>query len=601
MHPDAEVLSTNLHVDLLKAGWDEYQDNFPGRDPKQIAMSSLAKSLVKKFHNDEKSKARDDAALQLFMSCNTKCNAFTSLLPGRLDEEYCIGEMKTLLYDFFNPQFWGEDSRSCREPVLLNAVDVARGLSWGPGSNIGVRSTDFYSKSACSSMSSTSELLVKYFQRDLSVRSPLWADAERLRFTRRGCEQVEGSKLSFVPKSVKISRVICTEPLLNMLYQQGIRHVLERRLREVFRIDFSRQPLLNAKLARIGSETGEFGTIDLSSASDTISLNLCKEVIPPESFKWLMLTRSPKTTLPGGQVEELHMISSMGNGYTFPLQTTIFACLVAAAYKLHGIPLIKPSLATTGNFAVFGDDIIVDRRVYSLMTRCLEVLGFMVNRDKSFNEGLFRESCGSDWYAGHNVRGVYVERARSDGDCYSAINRLNVWSATHGVPLVNTVGCLLRGRRFIGVPFDETDDAGIKVPLSLARPRGRDIHGTYRYMALCVSPRVVKLPALGCEPGDLSLANSGRCRSYERKLIRVKKFLPEFTYCSDGLLLSLVAGYLRGGSLTLRMQVKHYSLVEKSCPGWDRFPLRRPSEAAFGERWKALTATNLCKVVVNSD
>jgi hypothetical protein len=544
MRLSAEVLKSTLEVDLQLAGWDN--SVFPGMTPRHVAMNSLFSSIVKKFHNEESSPSRDNAALQLFLECNEQCRSFTSVQPARLDEEYCIGEMKTLLYNFFNPMpLKGTVLESSqREPFLLNGADIAVGYRWGSGSNIGVRSTDFYSKSSCSSMATTNDLLVKYFRRDLSSVSPLWNDVEAYRSERRGYERVRGSRLSFVPKSTDISRTICTEPLLNMLFQQGIAKLLEGRLFEVFGLDFSVQPERNARLARIGSLTGEFGTIDLSSASDTISLSLIKELIPIESFRWLERTRSPVTILPDGREIELHMISSMGNGYTFPLQTTIFACLVAAAYRLHDILLVRPTKQTDGNFAVFGDDIIVDHRVYDLVVRCLGILGFTVNRKKSFNEGLFRESCGSDWFSGHNVRGVYISRLITDGDVYSSINRLNRWSATHGIPLVNTVGYLLRGCRFIGVPYDEADDAGIKVPLSLARHARGDIHGTYSYMALCNNPLRVELPLVGCDFGV----------TLKKKMKRLARFMPDFFYSSDGLLLSLVGGYLRGGSVSLRIK-----------------------------------------------
>lgn len=521
MRLSAEVLHQNLEVDLIEAGWD-FSSGYAGESQASAAMSSIYRSLVKKFHNEQRSKDRDAAALALFLECNSRCAQFERIEPTRLDEEVIIGELKRSIYNFFHPS-------NRASPFLLNRTDISSNFRWGNGANIGTRSTDFYSKSTTSTMASTNDFLPIFFKADVSLTSPLWADVEAYRSKRFGYEYVKGSKLSFVPKTRSISRTICTEPLLNMLYQQGIANVLQGRLREVFGIDFSNQPERNARLARIGSQSGEFGTIDLSSASDTISLTLVKELVPKESYFWLDKTRSPTTTLPGGEVIDLHMISSMGNGYTFPLQTMIFACLVSAVYRVYDIPFIKPTEHTDGNFAVFGDDIIVHRDVYDVMVRCLSLLGFTVNRDKSFNEGLFRESCGSDWFSGHNVRGVYISRLLTDGDVYSAINRLNRWSAYHGIRLPNTVGYLRRGCRFIGVPYDEADDAGIKIPLTLARHARGDSHGTYRYMALCNLPVRAKLPMDGCGDNDSTV-------------IAIRKLLPDFEYAPAGLLLSLLAG-----------------------------------------------------------
>jgi hypothetical protein len=583
MRLSAEVLQANLEVDLYSAGW-ENSDIYPGISQDQVAMSSLRRSIIKKFHNEVTDKKRDDAALQLFLSCNDKCKNFTTIAPAKLDEEYILGEMKNLVWDFFNPRCNKTEvgDTPYREPLLLNRTAIASNFGWGGGSNIGSKSTDFYSKSSTSTMASTNDTLVSLFRQDISSTSRLWGDVEAYRSKVRGYEIAQGSRLSFVPKTSEISRTICTEPLLNMLYQQGIGRVLESRLREVFNIDLSLQPSRNARLARIGSVDGRFGTIDLSSASDTISLRLCEQLIPREAMSWLRLCRSPHAILPDGSLLELHMISSMGNAFTFPLQTMIFACLVAAAYRVYDIKLHRPDSATDGNFAVFGDDIIVDRRVYDAVVRCLEILGFTVNRNKSFNEGLFRESCGSDWFSGRNVRGVYISRLLSDGDVYSAINRLNRWSAFNGIPLINAVSYLRRGCRFLGVPYDEADDAGIKVPLALARHARGDLHGTYTYLALCNLPLHASIPALGCDE-DLSV----------RDVDLIREKLPDFFYNQDGLLLAAITGHLRNGRLGLRLNRRRSTLRRRRCPGWDRYPSGNPELDSFGDRWKAFTAMNL--------
>lgn len=583
MRLSADLLQANLEVDLIAAGW-EMSDLYPGISQSQVAMNRLSSSLIKKFHNEQSDKIRDDKALQLFLSCNEKCRSFDTLSPAKLDEEFIIGEFKSIVYDFFNPRCNKTEIGDSlyREPLLLNRTAILRNMSWGNGSNIGSRSTDFYSKSATSLMSATDDSLRVLFSEDVSSLSRLWHDVEVFRATIRGSDTVPGSRLSFVPKTTDISRTICTEPLLNMLYQQGIGRVIESRLREVFGINFSLQPAINARLARLGSLTGRFGTIDLQSASDTISTKLCKACIPEEALNVLLRSRSPHTILPDGSLVELHMISSMGNAFTFPLQTMIFACLVAAVYRVYEIPLRRPDNTTDGNFAVFGDDIIVDHRVYDVMIRCLAILGFTVNRNKSFNEGLFRESCGSDWYAGHNVRGVYISRLLTDGDVYSAINRLNRWSTHNGVLLRRTVSYLRSGCRFLGVPYDETDDAGIKVPCALARHARRDMHGTFYYLALCVSPLHVSIPALGYDE-----------QLTQRQIDLIREKLPDFFYSADGLMLAVLAGHLRNGRLGLRINQRRSTLRRRRCPGWDRYPSGSPELDFFGESWKAFTAMNL--------
>jgi len=587
-----DVLHSLLKLDLYEAGWTDSGD-YPGIPHRQVAMNSLANSFVKKFHNEETDDIRDNAALSLFLECNEKCRVFGTIQPKDLKSELVLGELKSILYDFFNPDFCTPKKFErrkefiYREPHLLNLSDIASCFGLGNGSNIGTTSTDFYSKFVCSTMAHTNPSLPYLFRQAISV-DRLWSDLENSRNASSSYELVRGSRLSFVPKSRIISRTICTEPLLNMLFQKGIGGVIERRLDEVFHINLSKQPVLNSSMAHEGSVSGRYGTIDLSSASDSIALSMLEQIMPPEPLNWLKRCRSTSTTLPGGQDIELHMVSSMGNGYTFPLQTCIFACLVSAAYRVSGIPLRYPRGQYAGNFAVFGDDIIVDERVYSTVVDCLELLGFSVNRDKSFNKGLFRESCGSDFYSGYNVRGVYLKKLLTAGDFYSAINRLNYWSASHGILLSRTVGCLKSGCRFIGVPFDEADDSGIKIPESLLRIVRRDINGAIKYMANVNTPRMVRIPSVESSM-ELDLMGD----SYEARVL-----LPNFRYDPDGLLFCFLAGWIRGGSkhtnsVGLRSLRPRAVLRRKVSPGWDRLISVRGESSGFGSRWKMAVEANL--------
>jgi hypothetical protein len=569
-----------LRLDLYDAGW--LNSDAPELSNKQIAMNSLDKSLLKKFHNDESDDLRDNLALALFLECNERCRTFGDVTPRRLQDDLIINEMKAIIDDFFFPAHWEDETGSSnREPLLLNLSDIATHFGLGNGSNIGCSSTDFYTKYANSTMCHTNEVLPLLFRQAIS-NDQLWSDIEVSRSSSMGIEIVRGNRLTFVPKSRLISRTICTEPILNMFFQKGIGDVITKRLKEVFCINLSDQPGKNAALARIGSETGEFGTIDLSSASDSISISLLRQILPRQPFEWLMRCRSPRTTLPGGKEIELHMISSMGNGFTFPLQTMIFSALVTAAYRISGLKLQKPRARAAGNFAVFGDDIIVDRRVYDSVVNCLEILGFAVNRDKSFNEGSFRESCGSDFIRGHNVRGVYLKTLNSEADIYSAINRLNRWSSFHGILLARTVGYLRRDCKFICIPYDEADDAGIKVPFILLRNPRYDITQAVRYTARVNRSRRVRIPSV-----DLDV-------EVQRKdVIKIRRILPDFEYNPDAVLFCLLAGWLRAGKLGLRTSTPISVLRRRVCPGWDERIAACGVSHEFGKRWKMFTEANL--------
>jgi len=253
---------------------------------------------------------------------------------------------------------------------------------------------------------------------------------------------------------------------------------LETCLHKSFGISLETQAEWNRELARVGSETGAFGTMDQISASDSIWWSLVQRIMPNNILGYMRLFRCERTVLPSGVEMDLKMVSTMGNGFTFPLQTLIFACAVRSVYQLMGLQSACPKT----QFGVFGDDIIVRTCAYNFLAKMLSKLGFQVNDSKSFSTGSFRESCGHDWYAGHFVRGVYIRSLETTQDVYSAINRLNRWSAMAEVRLNNTISFLLRfAERKHRVPFSEAIDCGIQVPFELTRPKLDDNYWfTYR-------------------------------------------------------------------------------------------------------------------------
>lgn len=210
----------------------------------------------------------------------------------------------------------------------------------------------------------------------------------------------ESSSITFVPKTAKTHRAIAVEPLLNGFLQKGVGELIARRLKRV-NIDLTDQTR-NQRLAKKGSVDASltYTTLDLSAASDSMAIEVVRDLLPPEWFELLMELRVPRTVLPDGREIVLEKISSMGNGFTFPLETLVFAsvCHAAAVYCRQ-----KP------DYSVYGDDIIVQQNLALLVVEVLGYLGFKVNRDKSFFHGPFRESCGADWLAGMDVRPVIAD------------------------------------------------------------------------------------------------------------------------------------------------------------------------------------------------
>ena len=217
-------------------------------------------------------------------------------------------------------------------------------------------------------------------------------------------------KLSFVPKNAKTYRAIVVEPLLNSLVQCGIGDYMEGRLRRAG-IDI-RDQTRNQRMAREGSLTQRFATLDLSSASDTVSRQLVKELLPEQWYALLCAARSDTVYCRETKKQYvLEKMSSMGNGFTFPLETLIFWALTASCCEF--------AVDTIG---VYGDDIICPREYAQDVIALLHHCGFEVGLSKSFVEGPFRESCGGDYYLGISVRPFYQKHLVSGETLFSLHN-----------------------------------------------------------------------------------------------------------------------------------------------------------------------------------
>lgn len=214
--------------------------------------------------------------------------------------------------------------------------------------------------------------------------------------------------LQFVPKSALTYRAIDVQPTLNTLFQGGVGKWMERRLRSAG-IDISNQEL-NQKLARKGSIDDSLATIDLSSASDTVAIELVRFLLPDEWFRLLRATCCSSTVYAGTEYT-LAKFSSMGSGVTFPLETLIFWALASSACE-----------GCVGEVRAYGDDLIVPRERFDLVVHALQTCGFSVNKQKSFKEGPFRESCGADFYLGINIRPFYQKTRWTGETIFTAHN-----------------------------------------------------------------------------------------------------------------------------------------------------------------------------------
>jgi len=237
---------------------------------------------------------------------------------------------------------------------------------------------------------------------------PLWSQTAWARAlvsespTSSDPKNVRGNRFTTVPKDATKDRGICIEPSINVSFQLAIGRLLKSRLKR-FGMDLTHAQDLHRSLAREASRTGGAATIDLSNASDTVSTSLVKLLLPPRWFDLLSSLRSTHTLI-GGKWVKLEKFSSMGNGYTFELETLIFSALAYACALESGF-----TESPGKGIHVYGDDIIVPAGLAETVLACLRFVGFTPNPRKTFVRGPFRESCGGDYFNGTPVRAHYLK------------------------------------------------------------------------------------------------------------------------------------------------------------------------------------------------
>lgn len=534
------LLTEALHTDLIPylPGSSHSRLGNHWEDPTSVAAYALSSKLLSKCV-DLRTRTAADEALNLFLQNNERCNEFVDFVDPSPAFEYILGEVRYILHKFF---MFGQNPY-----MLLSERAILRNINTGKGVVVGGESwaTNFVEKVGFTPLTTTSTLLVDLLRSEYSD-FPLWMSS--IDNIPRAPEIVPGSVFFTVPKKSVIDRGCCKEPNVNMMFMKGIQALLETRLLEVFSIDLKSQQVRNRQLAQKGSITDAFATIDLSSASDLISTRLMELLLPKSVFNILSMVRSPNVVVPRLGTIPLHIFASMGNAFTFPLQTILFAAVVVAVYKLYDIPVRFPNGHDNGNFGVNGDDIIVDRRAYNEVCRSLISFGLQINHDKSFGDGPFRESCGGDYLSGVQVRPVYVKSLRTPQARYAVLNSLSRWGARHHIDLPVTMDYLFSTVKKMYIPPYEGFDGGIHSfhPLVEIGPNESFTYKVYR-------PKVNAIDAT-CPVED------------ER-----------FSLNEDVILLAALGGMLREGKVGYRSLVTRYDLCLVESPSWEYLGVSTPT------------------------
>jgi len=225
-------------------------------------------------------------------------------------------------------------------------------------------------------------------------------------------------KVVLVPKTLKTPRVIAMEPTCMQYMQQAVyRSFLEHFYKDDFLvkvIGFDDQ-VPNQELALQGSLDQRTATLDLSDASDRVSNQLVRRMLRrhPHLHGAVDATRSRRAAVRGHGVIRLSKYASMGSALCFPFEAMVFTTLIFMGIQRSlSTPLSRQDLhGFDGSVRIYGDDLIVPVDHVTSVVRMLEHFGAQVGTSKSFWTGKFRESCGKEYFNGHDVSITRVRQA----------------------------------------------------------------------------------------------------------------------------------------------------------------------------------------------
>lgn len=365
--------------------------------------SFLASSFLKKsdFLNAYSSTDRRELALKKFLECEVTCRQTNQRLKT-CSKEFDFPEADALFFTLrrkITSTLMGSEDK----PRDISYEEIAEHAGWGPGATT-LTSGDTSDVNKFRSEGGATQACYELISAVHKVAYPGWDVPWSI---------VPGCKVITVPKNSKIDRVIAIEPGINLWYQKAIGKIIRNRLLRC-KIDLKNQAFVNQRLALKGSKDSYLATVDFSSASDTISLELVRQLLPS---RWLSIMEAFRSShaVYDGQVLRLEKFSSMGNGFTFELESLIFYSAAVAVCQHLGL--------STEEVSIFGDDVILPSQAVDLFSRFCRHLGFSVNQEKSFSSGCFRESCGAYYFRGVDCKPFYLRKVvESDSDKYLFAN-----------------------------------------------------------------------------------------------------------------------------------------------------------------------------------
>lgn len=303
-----------------------------------------------------------------------------------------------------------------------------------------------------------------------------------------------GNKLCTVPKDSRADRIIAIEPGFNLWFQKGIGAVLKRILRRSgLRLD---DQSVNQKLAAIAYRDS-LATIDFSSASDSIARYVVKLLLPSDWYSIMEMSRSHFGQTPGENPQPIRWqkFSSMGNGFTFELESLIFYAIARVA--------CRKTYSRMNQIAVYGDDVILPRSAVPEFHRITATLGFIINNEKSYTDGLFFESCGKHYFCGVDVTPIYLkERVSCVPSLFkhhnSVLRLAHRWAGLRGIdvrfrPLIKQLRAGCPKDLHFGISEGYGDGGFIKNIDEACPSVARDTQKTERHVHFTKGPIIVAI------------------------------------------------------------------------------------------------------------
>lgn len=486
----------------------------------------LVATLLRKWKGLDTGIDTKEEAILKFKASEEQCNLTNRRLLGLVEDPY-RSRAEAILH-----------SASRKISAILGSFSLAKVLTrceWTDGATLEIpKRRSFVDTKLCELPITVTRRALPHFLVELQ-NDPRWFEAvsgvypEGPYSVLLSCfEVVDGNRVTTVPKDSTTDRVIAVEPRANIFLQKGVGNFVRGRLQR-FGIDLSKQEI-NQAWAHLALSM-DLCTIDLSSASDTIAKELVYQLLPIDWAVYLDDIRSPFGVLSKAS-SKYQKFSSMGNGFTFEIESLIFYALCAATQDLVAS---KVDWRLT---SVYGDDLIIPKWAYAETCEMLRYCGFEVNSKKSYSEGLFYESCGKHYFGGEEVTPVYQKELLDEVEAMRLGNRLMRWSERYSSSLPEKAWHVLRrAYRLLSdcqIPPGAHGDDGWVVPKSYRLKKDRN-HG-YR----CRVVRFIKssLPA----NDEAMLAYSLRKLSWRSKSIYAPK--PGIHYESNRLSLEDRIGFL---------------------------------------------------------